>query len=158
MPKRMKRSRISGQKASRKMDAAHDQLLDLARIQLESGDHAGAQRTCTRLLASDSLSRRKRAVALHIRGNAEAYLGQYANAHSAYTEALAFAPERADLWFNRSQIALQLGNNIDAMQDIEQALQIDPQNPAVLAFQNVLIDARSSVAETPSRKPDLSAP
>jgi tetratricopeptide (TPR) repeat protein len=154
----MKRSRISGQKASRKMDAAHDQLLDLARIQLESGDHAGAQRTCTRLLASDSLSRRKRAVALHIRGNAEASLGEYPSATSSFSEALAFAPERADLWYNRSQIAFQLGNNDDAKSDIDQALELDPRNALLLDFQQVVIDAQSSATKTVSRKPNLLAP
>ncbi len=78
MPKRMKRPRMSGKKASRKMDVAYDNLLDLISLQLNEGDYAGAQRTCERLLASESLARRKRGAAYRYLGHALALAGDFA--------------------------------------------------------------------------------
>ena len=121
MPKRMKRPRMSGKKASRKMDVAYDNLLDLISLQLNEGDYAGAQRTCERLLASESLPRRKRGAACRYLGHALALGGDFAAAYAAYSDSLLYVPERADVWINRSQVSSQLGNMESAAEDLVEA-------------------------------------
>lgn len=121
MPKRMKRPRMSGKKASTKMDAAYDNMLDLISLQLNEGDYAGAQRTSERLLSSESLPRRKRGAAYRYLGHALALSGDYAVAYTAYSDSLVFVPERADVWINRSQINRKLGDVEGEANDLAEA-------------------------------------
>lgn len=143
MPKRMKRPRISGTSTSSKMEEAQDALLDLASLQLDDGDYAGAQRTCRRLLRSETLPPRKHAAAARYLGHACALSADYEAAFEAYSTALLFNPDRADVWVNRGQLNLFFGRKEDARTDLDRALALGI-GPDVAAHFRAQLEASDS--------------
>jgi hypothetical protein len=61
-------------------------------------------------------------------GNTAYLQGNFGVAESAYREALALDPEKAELWNNLAYTLAQLGRHESAMEAIRHALELDPEN------------------------------
>lgn len=98
-----------------------------------------------------------------LRGNEHFQLGQFELAAGSYSEAIRQEPHVAVYWVNRSQAYRQLRMWDDALQDANQALELDPSNgkarysqvlclQALRRFQDALHFCRAGLAAQPDGK------
>lgn len=60
------------------------------------------------------------------RGTAMAARGDYDHALTALSRACDLAPDKAEYFYQRSQVYLRMGDRVSAMKDLEQTLKLDP--------------------------------
>ena len=61
-------------------------------------------------------------------GNTAYALGEFSAAETAYREALAIDPRRADLWNNLAYALRQLGRHEASLQAVRRAVELEPDN------------------------------
>jgi predicted O-linked N-acetylglucosamine transferase (SPINDLY family) len=123
-----------------------------------SGNYAGAEELCRRVLDADPAH----ADALNLRGLVAHAAGQSQAALDYIGKALQIKPESADFYSNRAGVYRALGRSEEASADYQQALRLSPEVPelhcnmgATLAQQGQLQEARASFQEALRLRPEF---
>jgi len=102
-----------------------DDWLDKAYRQIAGREYEGAIRTCKRSLRFAPKGTRQRTEALHYLGIAHLMLQHFAEAYKTLSEALAIAPDDADLLYNRGLAARFTSRQGQSVRDFEHALSVE---------------------------------
>ena len=123
MSKKSKQSKRK--KAGMASPSRADTLYGLIEQQIVQGDYSEAIVNCERLLNYLQPQAQLRADVLSQLGVAHSMLQNYPQSYEAFTEALAFEPNNAEVWYNRSMSSRFTSRIGQALQDSERAVELN---------------------------------
>ena len=133
------------------------QWLEQAGEQILRQDFAGAAETCRRVLRYVPVKAQARGEALEHLATAYSMLRQFEESYHTLSQALEINPHLAHLWYNRAVSGRYTMRLVQAMYDLEKAVELETQSPLREKYQVLLAETRYMVeAERAMRGPDFS--